>query len=151
MLLGELLISQGLASSAQVRAALVRQEQRGGRIGENLVAMGVISRLALEAALRRQYELANAVLSGENLVAQAVRVYGRDHHETDRQRFHLACTLIAAGHFAEALNLARRAHAGHERALGAEHAWTQDSAKAVADAEAAIDGAAGREENVAAE
>jgi hypothetical protein len=40
MLLGELLVEQGLATTGEIKNALARQERYGGRIGEHLIDMG---------------------------------------------------------------------------------------------------------------
>ncbi|MFI4947580.1 MAG: ATPase [Alphaproteobacteria bacterium] len=43
MELGERLIAKGLASAADIEAALARQTTDGGRLGDNLIAMGVVT------------------------------------------------------------------------------------------------------------
>lgn len=53
MRLGELLIAAGLANREQVAAALARQQESGGKLGENLVALGAVSPQALERFLQR--------------------------------------------------------------------------------------------------
>src|SRR5271166_1386183 len=138
MLLGELLVAQGFVTVADTEAALARQKNYGGRIGENFIALGMITKATLEGILRKQYELASAVLNYENLLAKAQQIHGSDHPKTNRQRFYLSQALIVAGNPAEALNLAQAALAGHEAALGGEHCWTRASAQAVADALAAL-------------
>ncbi|HML09464.1 MAG TPA: hypothetical protein VK432_01295, partial [Stellaceae bacterium] len=127
MLLGDLLVSQGLASEDQIKLALARQERFGGRLGDNLVALRVVTREGLEAALRLQYERAKAILAREDLLVRARHRFGPDHPETNRQRCLLAAALIAGGRPAEGLEFARTALAGHETALGTEHYWTIDS------------------------
>jgi hypothetical protein len=149
MLLGELLVAQGLARSTDIETALARQERRGGRIGENLIALGIITRDMLEAALREQYEQVKAILGAEDLLAKSKRRNGSDHPRTDRRRCQLAGALIAAGRLTEGLNLAQTALAGHEKALGSQHAWTKASAQTVADAIAALERAAAIDEATA--
>ena len=56
MLLGEVLIANGFVSRADVEAALARQRESGGVLGENLIALGSMS----EEALRRAMQLAPA-------------------------------------------------------------------------------------------
>ena len=46
--------------------------------------------------------------------------------------------LMAVGNSAEALSLGAAALAAHETALGADHPWTKESARATADALAAL-------------
>jgi hypothetical protein len=43
MQLGDMLISRGLVSPADIEAALARQTKDGGRLGENLIEMGVVT------------------------------------------------------------------------------------------------------------
>jgi hypothetical protein len=138
MLLGELLVANGLATPDEIRLALLRQQKQGGRIGENLIALGVISRDTLNAALNEQYARVREILAREDLLARARRRFGDDHPQTHRQRCQLAQSLIAAGRPAQALELAKVALAGHEKALGDEHYWTIDSAQAVSDALAVL-------------
>lgn len=139
MLLGELLVSQGLVREQDIEIALSRQERLGGRIGENLVALGIIDRETLNAALRKQYDIAKAILAREDLLQRALRRFGDVHPQTDRQRCQLAFALIAGGRASEGFGLAQRALTGHERALGTEHYWSIDSAQAVVDALAALE------------
>jgi hypothetical protein len=51
MIIGEILVAQGLVTQADVTAALDRQKQRGGRLGDNLVALGKLQPADLEAVL----------------------------------------------------------------------------------------------------
>ena len=133
MLLGELLVAHGFVTVAETKAALARQQNHGGRIGENFIALGLITKTALEGILRKQYELALAVLNCENSLAKAKQVYGSDHPKTNRQRCYLPQALVATGNLAEALDLAQTAFAGHKAAFGEEHSWTRESAQVVAD------------------
>jgi hypothetical protein len=43
MQLGEMLVSRGLVTPADIEAALARQVKDGGRLGENLIAMGLVT------------------------------------------------------------------------------------------------------------
>lgn len=43
MQLGDLLVSRGLVTPADIEAALARQVKEGGRLGENLIAMGLVT------------------------------------------------------------------------------------------------------------
>ncbi len=51
MHLGELLVLTKHVTKAQLDEALTRQQQQGGRIGENLIAMGALTREALDSFL----------------------------------------------------------------------------------------------------
>lgn len=52
MLIGDVLIAQGLVTQADVEAALERQRKEGGILGEHLVAMGKIDPADLERVIR---------------------------------------------------------------------------------------------------
>jgi hypothetical protein len=137
MLLGELLVSRGLATPDQIRIALSRQERKGGRIGDNLIELGIITRVILEAALREQYARAMQILAREDLLARAERRFGRDHPQAYHQRCRLAAALVAGGKAEDALNHAERGFAGLTATLGAEHAWTAECAETLAAASGA--------------
>ncbi|HWB48373.1 MAG TPA: hypothetical protein VG651_04625 [Stellaceae bacterium] len=51
MRLGELLVGWGLATPAQIGAALERQNTLGGRLGENLIALGVLTAAQLASVI----------------------------------------------------------------------------------------------------
>jgi hypothetical protein len=51
MRLGELLVGWGLATPAQIDAALERQTTNGGRLGENLIELGVLTAERLAAVI----------------------------------------------------------------------------------------------------
>ena len=51
MLLGDLLIAQGLVTPADVSAALERQRSDGGILGEHLIAMGKLDPADLERVM----------------------------------------------------------------------------------------------------
>jgi hypothetical protein len=59
--LGELLVADGLLTSAQVEQALRAQVMWGGRLGTNLVELGLIDLDALSRALGRQHQLPAAL------------------------------------------------------------------------------------------
>jgi len=137
MLLGELLVVQGLATARDVNNALARQERYGGRMGDHLIDMGVLTKEMLETALRQQYEQAVAILAREDLLTRSMRRHGDNHPQTHRQRTQLASVMISGGHLTEALQLARRALAGLAKTLGPEHPWTAEAERVAAAAEAA--------------
>src|SRR5580700_8646504 len=94
MLLGQLLIAQGLATKADIAFGLASQSKFGGRLGENLIALGLITRATLDAALRRQYEFALAILTAEDLLAKSERIHGSTHLYSHRYRYRLAKVLV---------------------------------------------------------
>jgi len=52
MLLGDILVAQGLVTPADVAAALERQQARGGILGDHLVELGKLRPADLEAVMR---------------------------------------------------------------------------------------------------
>ncbi len=61
MAIGELLLSKGIISEAQLNKVLHQQKIAGGRLGDNLVALGYISRGELEAILQEPPPVAKTV------------------------------------------------------------------------------------------
>ncbi|HTZ36155.1 MAG TPA: hypothetical protein VMB84_09035 [Stellaceae bacterium] len=57
MLLGDVLTQLGLATRADIDAALAHQRRHGGYVGAILVAIGVINPAQLATALRAQREM----------------------------------------------------------------------------------------------
>jgi DNA-binding MarR family transcriptional regulator len=51
MLLGELLVAQGIVSTSEIEQAIQKQKETGVRLGDCLVSMGLISREELDATL----------------------------------------------------------------------------------------------------
>jgi len=51
MLIGDILVAQGLVTPIDVSAALERQRTEGGKLGDNLVTMGKLSPADLAAVL----------------------------------------------------------------------------------------------------
>jgi len=142
MQLGELLVARNLITRGDLSVALARQEATGGRIGDNLIAMGLISKRNLDEALRAQYALAKAILDAEDLLAKSKRILGNSDPKTNRIRCRLASELIAGGRPGEALSVAQTAQSRLLQRLGPEHQWTKEAVQAVADATAAVEGAA---------
>jgi len=134
MLLGELLVAEGLATETEIGTALALQERYGGRIGEHLIDIGAITRATLDAALRKQYEMARAIVIAEDRLDKALRRYGAGDPQVERLRYRVAAAFAGAGQFAEALPLAQTALDSHARTLGPAHPWTRDAAQLVADA-----------------
>lgn len=54
MLLGELLVQEGLVDADGIGEALERQRQKGGTLGDNLIALGKLSQADLQAVFRRR-------------------------------------------------------------------------------------------------
>ena len=53
MLLGDILIAYGLVGPQEIDKALARQQEMGGRLGENLVALGLLTAEALDNILHQ--------------------------------------------------------------------------------------------------
>jgi hypothetical protein len=51
MRLGEILVAQGLIAPAGLHAALLRQRQEGGRLGDNIVALGLMTAAQVAGAI----------------------------------------------------------------------------------------------------
>jgi hypothetical protein len=132
MFLGELLVAQGLATPDEIRIALLRQQRKGGRIGDNLVELGIITRETLNVALREQYTRAMEVIAREDLLAHTERRFGSEHPQTNHQRCRLAAALVVGGQTADARKHAERGFTGLKATLGDEHAWTAECAVTLA-------------------
>ena len=57
MAIGELLLSKGIISEAQLNKVLHQQKIAGGRLGDNLVALGYISRGELKPSCKNRRRL----------------------------------------------------------------------------------------------
>lgn len=134
MRLGDLLIGQGLVTSQDVDAALQNQRRQGGRLGTHLVAMGMLTIDQLVTALRGQQEVGATVTMCARTFQRSQMMYGTDHPKTQRARYSYARALLAAGRGPEALKYAETALASIRKALGENHAWTDDALQLVADA-----------------
>ena len=123
MRIGDLLVAQGLVSTADLEAALVRKRTTGRQLGANLIAMGRLTPEQLATVLNDQRDLAN-LPSCEQALVKCERTLGPDHPNTSRARYNLARLRLAAGDAATALTLCRDAIAAQQRTLGPDHPWT---------------------------
>jgi hypothetical protein len=139
----EILIGQGLATPAEIDAALQRQRQEGGRLGATLVAMGVMTVGQLLTALRNQHQAGSSVELCERTLERWETLYGPLHPNTSRAHYNLARALMTSGRTAEAARHAEAAFAGHTRMLGARHICTQEAARLITEANRALARAAG--------
>ena len=55
--LGELLVQEGLISSAQLEKAIAIQKQEGGRLGEILIKLGMVKEDQMVAVLGKQFNI----------------------------------------------------------------------------------------------
>ena len=138
MRLGELLVGQGLITTADVAAAQQRQQREGGRLGNHFVAMGVLTISDLVTALRGLREVGSALRMSARAYQRWRTVRGPDHPETYRARLRYARALLAAGRPSDSLNHAATALAGLRTHLGDDHAWTGEARQVVADAHHAV-------------
>jgi hypothetical protein len=138
MRLGELLIGQGLVSTEDVAAAIERQREQGGRLGNHLVAMGCITVEKLVLALRGLQEVDATLDMCARTFQRWQTMHGPNHPNALRARYSYARALLAAGRAADALKQAEAALAGFRKTVGEHHAWTGDALQLVADARHAI-------------
>jgi type IV pilus assembly protein PilB len=79
--LGEMLLSEGLITEEQLRAALVKQQTEGGRIGEILVNAGALSAQALVKCLAKRLGAKGCCLRHGLIDPKVARLLGRDEAE----------------------------------------------------------------------
>jgi type IV pilus assembly protein PilB len=79
--LGEMLLSEGLVTEEQLRAALVKQQTEGGRIGEILVTTGALSAQALVKCLAKRLGVKGCCLRHGLIDPKVARLLGRDEAE----------------------------------------------------------------------
>jgi hypothetical protein len=140
MRIGEILIGQGLCTSADIDAAVAHQREHGGRLGTSLVALKVLTVEQLLSVLRGQQEADSALQLCERTLRRWQGSYGPTHPNTHRARYNLARALLVAGRATDSVAHAEAALAGHVAALGPDHAWTRESQQFAAD----VRGAAAR-------
>jgi hypothetical protein len=128
MRIGELLVRQGLVSPSHINEAMLRKRSCGGALGANLVALGRLTPQQLADALHDQREL-ERLRTVECTLTEWERQFGADHLNTSRARYHLARLRLTAGEAAAALELSSSALAAQRTVLGAEHEWTQATAR----------------------
>ena len=135
MRVGEFLVIRGLVTADQAEAALQRQSEQGGRLGDHLAAMGVISSTELLA-----------VLPG---LQRWQAIHGPNHPNRHRARYSYARALLAAGRAGESLSHAETALIGHLESLGEDHPWTREVRQLVAKARRAVSLAPGEPSSAA--
>jgi hypothetical protein len=138
MRLGELLIGQGLVSAEDVAAALERQREQGGRLGNHLVALGCITVEKLVMALRGLQEVGATLDMCARTFQRWQAMHGPNHPNTHRARYSYARALLAAGRAGDSLKHAEAALAGFRKTVGEHHAWTSEALQIVADARHAV-------------
>jgi hypothetical protein len=131
MKIGEIFVTLGQLSARDLERALKRQEQHGGKIGENLVAMGLVTPMQLTSALRLQREVETALPACERTLAKLESGFGPMHPNTAHARCNLARLLVLAGRPAEALPHGRAALAARHAHHGPRHAATAEAEKVV--------------------
>ena len=76
--LGEVLVKAGKVTPDQLRAALARQKEEGGRIGANLVKMGVISEPELVETLSKHFKVSAINLSQIQIDESVIKIIPAD-------------------------------------------------------------------------
>ena len=137
MRLGELLVIQGLATPADIDAALERQKQLGGRLGTHLIALGVLTIDELLGVLATQQASGSVVDLCLPAMDGLENEYGANHPNSYRAHYNLARALLAVGKAADALPHAEAALAGHRQSFGDDHPHTREAAQLVADTQRA--------------
>ena len=86
MQLGGLLVAYGLVTARDIEAAMQRQTEHGGRLGENLIALGLITEEELESVLYKAPAMPRSVadtgLSLNSLLRLMVKSMSVDGNET---------------------------------------------------------------------
>jgi hypothetical protein len=138
MRLGEMLVGQGLATQAEIDAAMERQRDEGGRLGNHLVALGVLTVGQLLGILRDQKDIDAVIELCEDTVAERTEKFGEAHLATLRARCRLARAYLLGGRHADALREATIAAERYRAAFGAEHAATRDAEELAVEARQAL-------------
>jgi type IV pilus assembly protein PilB len=76
--LGELLVNAGQITNDQLKEALNRQREEGGRLGTNLVKMGVIQESALVEFLSKHFKVSAINLSSVDVDSAVVKIIPAD-------------------------------------------------------------------------
>jgi type IV pilus assembly protein PilB len=76
--LGELLVNAGQITDDQLKEALTKQREEGGRLGTNLVKMGVIQESALVEFLSKHFKVSAINLSSVDVDSAVVKIIPAD-------------------------------------------------------------------------
>ncbi|MEM1204656.1 MAG: type IV-A pilus assembly ATPase PilB [Acidobacteriota bacterium] len=76
--LGDLLVKSGKINADQLRTALAKQREEGGRLGTNLVKMGLISEMELVEFLSKQFRVSAINLSQVTVDESVVKLIPAD-------------------------------------------------------------------------
>ena len=76
--LGELLVKAGRITNDQLREALAKQKEEGGRLGVNLVKMGLIAEPELVEFLSKQFNVSAINLSRVEIDETVVKIIPAD-------------------------------------------------------------------------
>jgi hypothetical protein len=127
MLLGEMLVAQGVATTAEVATALRRQRADGGHLGAHLISMGVLTALQLYALLKEQSSARTTIPFCQRMLARWEAEFGVDHPSTSEMRCKLARALMADGRYDEALAASQTAYDCFRVMFGSKHNRTIDA------------------------
>ena len=72
--LGDVLVKQGLLTTAELDRALEHQRRNGGRLGTTLTDLGFVDDLAIVQALSKQYDVPAVDIKNTEIDAEAVRL-----------------------------------------------------------------------------
>jgi tetratricopeptide (TPR) repeat protein len=121
-----------LAAARPLVERLIATYEEGGKIWNADVAIGFMDYIV--APFEKGRDLRDARILYERALAMSENALGPDHSATNRARGNLARMLLMSAQPTETLALGETALTAHDKVLGRDHAWTQDSARVTAEA-----------------
>ena len=92
MQLGEMLITRGLATQADIDAAIEREGKEGGRLGDNLIALGVVTAAQIASVVNSPPAIPTSIeesgVSDRNLLNLLVAAEATPEERADFERLY---------------------------------------------------------------
>jgi tetratricopeptide (TPR) repeat protein len=136
----------GFASYLQVKGDLIHAEElfeRAHAIRESALGPDHPHTAASLTSLASLLQIKGDLARAGQLLEQAMAIYlaalGHDHPDTNRARYHRARLFLLSGQPTEAFALGEIAFSAHDKILGKNSRWTQDSVRIAAEALDALD------------